>query len=328
MAHYKLGIYGEPATGKSVFALNWTKPFFITTDSNYEFLYEFGAKEEDHKQVTSWSEFKKFVATFDFSKYDTIVLDVIEDLYLWAESEYCTKNRIEDLSDVGYGKAYKIVRNDFVVEIFKLIAKEANVIILTHSDETQGKTQRGGDFTAYTPSKIIPDKVWTMIQGRLRFFFRAHLEDVTDGDKIVTKRMLSISPKPHELQINRGMNVDSYPSDIELDFKTFCDTLHLDVDTSSKKAEVKIETKKESPKIETFIPKDEEVKSIKKDIEVKTNKINFVETSKPIETPKQVEKPKVEVKKEKPKTDTKIESAKEKLQRIKEMLEKQKMSNK
>ena len=85
MAHYKLGIYGEPATGKSVFALHWTKPFFITTDSNYEFLYEFGAKEEDHKQVTSWAEFKKFIATFDFSKYETIVVDVIEDLYLWAE---------------------------------------------------------------------------------------------------------------------------------------------------------------------------------------------------------------------------------------------------
>lgn len=331
MPHYKLGIYGEPATGKSVFALHFPKPFFITTDSNYEFLYEFGAKEEDHKQVTSWAEFKKFIATFDFSKYETIVLDVIEDLYLWAESEYCIKNRIEDLSDVGYGKAYKIVRNDFAVEIFKLISKNANIIILTHCDETQGKTQRGGDFTAYAPSKVIPDKVWSMIQGRLRFFFKAHLEDVTEGDKIVTKRMLSISPKPHELQINRGMNVESYPSDIELDFKTFCDTLKLDVTNttapSHKKDEAKIVNDKPKTKIvintkpnDVFEPKVEvknlpyiEEKTEAKPLEVKEEKPKK-------EDVKALETPKVET----PKTENKVESAQEKLARIREMLAKQK----
>lgn len=338
MAHYKLGIYGEPATGKSVFALHFPKPFFITTDSNYEFLYDFGAKEEDHKQVESWTEFKKFISTFDFSKYETIVLDVIEDLYLWAEYEYCIKNRIEALSDIDYGKGYQIVRDNFVIEIFKLIAKNMNVIIITHSDEEQGKTQRGGNFISYTPSKIMPSKVWTRIQGRLRFFFRAHLEDVTDGDKIVTKRMLSISPKPHEFQINRGLNVDTYPSDIELDFKAFCDTLKLDFTNATKKIETKIATPKKEPTI-VVNPNPEVALSTPKKVEVVN--LPFIEEKKTevkVETPKSEVKAKdskietskkEEIKVETPKTETpKVESAKDKLARIREMLEKQKLANK
>lgn len=338
MAHYKLGIYGEPATGKSVFSLHWPKPFFITTDSNYEFLYEFGAKEEDHCQVHSWSEFKKLVKDFDFSKYETIVIDVLEDLYLWAEAEYCTKNRIEDLSDVGYGKAYKIVRNDFALEVFKLLGKDANVIILTHCDETQGKTARGGEFTAYTPSKVIPDKVWNMIQGRLRFFFRAHLEDMNVGDKITTMRMLSISPKPHELQINRGMNVDSYPADIKLDYDEFCKTLGLDTkptkkSTAKSEAQKVVEEKKTSSNAEDVKKAIEEVKKEEvKKANLKTEEVKLVETQKVVEEvpqtiqkpaeikPKKTEEPKIEAT---PKTEApKVETAQEKLARIKELLAK------
>ena len=53
MKHIKMVLYGEPGVGKSVFASKAPKPFFITTDGNYEFLSEFGAKEEDHIQVNS-----------------------------------------------------------------------------------------------------------------------------------------------------------------------------------------------------------------------------------------------------------------------------------
>lgn len=331
MAHYKLGIYGEPATGKSVFALQFPKPFFITTDSNYEFLYDFGAKEEDHKQVESWAEFKKFIKEFDFTPYETIVLDVIEDLYMWAETEYCAKNRIEDLSDVGYGKGYKIVRTDFVNEIFKLIAKEKNVIIISHQDETLGKTARGGEYTSYTPSKTISDWCWTKINGRLRYFFRAHLEDVNDGDKITTKRMLSITPKPHELQINRGKNIDALPADIELDFKTFCDTLDVHFDNkpvaTPKVATPKVAAKVATPKVavKAAAPKVEAPKPVETPDVIEDEELPFDTAGidlKP-EAPKVEEKPKVEA--PKPAASApKAETPAEKLVRIRAMLEKNK----
>ena len=49
----KMVLYGEPGVGKSVFASKAPHPFFVTTDGNYEWLEDFGAKEEDHIQSTS-----------------------------------------------------------------------------------------------------------------------------------------------------------------------------------------------------------------------------------------------------------------------------------
>ena len=67
----KMIVYGEPGVGKSTFAAGAPRPFFITTDGNYEYLEDFcGMKPEDHQQCFSWAEMKKAFAR-DFSNYDT-----------------------------------------------------------------------------------------------------------------------------------------------------------------------------------------------------------------------------------------------------------------
>lgn len=221
MAHYKLGIYGEPAVGKSVFSLGWPKPFFVCTDENYDFLDVFGAKENNHVQLSTWKEFKDWVNKFDFSKYETIVVDLIDDLYQWADAEYCKKSRIDDLGDIGYGKGYKVVRNDFTYYMLQLINKKCNIILLSHEDRSQEKTTKGTAYTAYAPSSYIPKKVWELINGKLRFFFRAYIEPVQTENGVVMQRSLSIRPKMGEFQINRGLIADSYPDCIDLSYKSF-----------------------------------------------------------------------------------------------------------
>ena len=37
----KMAIYGEPGVGKSTFAAKAPRPYFITTDGNYEYLEDF-----------------------------------------------------------------------------------------------------------------------------------------------------------------------------------------------------------------------------------------------------------------------------------------------
>ena len=116
MKHIKMALYGDPGVGQSVFASKAPKPFFITTDGNYEFLEDFGAKTEDHVQVNSWAEAKK-AFTKDFSNYETIVVDLTEDLFMWCENEWCKRNDIEHPSDMAWGKGYQGPRNEFFIEI-------------------------------------------------------------------------------------------------------------------------------------------------------------------------------------------------------------------
>ena len=116
MKHIKMALYGEPGVGKSVFASKAPKPFFITTDGNYEFLEDFGAKAEDHVQVNSWAEAKKAFSK-DFSNYETVVIDLTEDLFKWCEQSFCIKNKLDHVGDIGFGKGYDITRNEFFIEM-------------------------------------------------------------------------------------------------------------------------------------------------------------------------------------------------------------------
>lgn len=221
MKKIKMGLYGEPGVGKSVFACGAPRPFFICTDGNYDWLEDFGAKDEDHVQVFSWEQAKKEF-TRDFSNYDTIVVDLLEDLFKMCEYEYCVRNKLSHISDQGYAKGYDSTRTEFVIEISKLLNLDKNVILIMHGITTFPKDRRGVEFTKYAPSNRLPDKVADQIEGRVRYFVRAYAATEEDAEgKLITNRYLSLSPDgTTEYGITRGL-VGSYPREIPLDWNTF-----------------------------------------------------------------------------------------------------------
>lgn len=223
----KMVLYGEPGTGKSVFACKAPKPFFITSDGNYEWLEEFGAKLEDHIQVNSWSEAKAAMEK-SYDEYETIVVDLLEDTFKWCEQEYCIRNRIEHLSDLGYGKAYDATRTEFFNTICKLINTDKNIIFITHGVTYTTKDRRGVEHTMYAPSGRIPEKLIDQIEGRVRYFLRCYskAEETPDGT-LVKRRYLSIVPKENEFGICRGIDENVIPSDIALDWNEFCKVVNV-----------------------------------------------------------------------------------------------------
>ena len=238
MAKYiKMAIYGEPGVGKSTFAAKAPKPFFITTDGNYEYLEDFcNAKPEDHVQCFSWAEMKKAFAR-DFSNYETIVVDLLEDSYLWAENEFCRDNHLLHISDLGYGKGYGILGNDFFIEYQKLLALPKNIILIMHGVTEVLKDRRGVEHTKYGPSKLIREKIVTQLEGRVRFFLRAYAEAAEGADgRLVTKRYLSMSPDGNtEYGITRGLSSD-VPRAIPLDWETFVNVVGNASPVSTQKA--------------------------------------------------------------------------------------------
>lgn len=280
MKRIKMCLYGEPGVGKSVFASKFPKPFFITTDGNYEWLLDFGAKEQDHKRVTTWSEAKK-VFLSDFSKYETIVVDLTEDLFKWCEYEYCKRNNIDHMSDLAFGKAYDATRNEFFIELCKLLNLDKHIVLIMHGLTYTVKDRRGVEHTRYAPTNRIPDKVLDMIEGRVRYFLRCYLKAEEVDGKLIKKRYLSVVPKENEFGIIRGVNENDIPTDIPLDFEAFANVIGLESTsikveptieevvtvkdvklTTETKAETKVETTTDTTKVETKVePVVEETKT-------------------------------------------------------------------
>lgn len=233
----KMILMAECGVGKSTFASNAPKPFFICTDGNYEWLDK---PEEDHIEVSSWEQTKgviKDVLSGKYDKYETIVVDLVEDLFKWCEYEACRKARVDHVSELGgYGKGYDITRNEFFIEMSKLISSDFHVILLTHAMDVAKKSKTGLEKFYHYPSTRVPDKVWDMLEGRVRYFLRAYInEEENEEGLLVKKRYLSLVPKSDEpMCITRGIDEATTPHDIPLDWNTFASIIGVDSSSSVK----------------------------------------------------------------------------------------------
>lgn len=283
----KMFLYAEPGVGKSVFASQFPRPFFITTDGNYEWLEDFGAKPEDHYAVESYTDYLDFMSKNNLDGYDTIVIDLIEDLFKWSEIEFVQSKKLEHISDLGYGKGYDITRNEFFIEMCKLINKDKNIVFISHEYTYAKKDRRGVEHIFHGPSNRLPDKVVDMIEGRVRYFLRAFKRVVDEDGELKTERVLSLVPKENEFGIIRGVNVDKFPQEIPLDAITFLKTIGYDMtDVKSTKTTV-IKPNEEPKKPVVKVAKTETKTEVKEEVKVETP----VETK----TEETSEKPKVDI---------------------------------
>ena len=272
----KAFVWGNPGAGKSVFAAKFPKPFFICTDGNYDWLIEFGAKPDAHVRVNSFKEYVKFVKNNDFSDYETIVVDLIEDLFKMCEQEWLKRNEIEHPSDMGWGKGYDGPRNEFFIEMCKLLNLDKNIIFICHAEVLEIKQKKGTSYHVYKPSSRMPEKLLDMFEGRVRFMVRAlSVSEEIDGKK-TKKRYLQISSSDDDSYINvRGIDEDNVPEYIPLEYDSLMDLvdnktskLTLSQDDVEK---IKEEEKEEIKHTRTRKTKDEvkkdEVKKVSKDDE-------------------------------------------------------------
>ena len=251
----KMVLYGAPGVGKSTFASKCPNPLFLCTDGNYEWL---DLPEENHIDLTSWDHAKKVFAELGspkYEKFETIVIDLAEDLYSWAEREFCKAHKIEHIGDYkSFGAGYALVRDEFFVEICKLITLPKHIILLSHELLKVEKDRKGSEHHKFYPSdKMSIDKLWTPIEGRVRYFLRAYMASEEVNTKVVKKRYLSIVPKENEFGIARGIDESAIPEDIVLDWDVFCGVIGIDsepVEKPESKPVPKIEVPKEVPVVE------------------------------------------------------------------------------
>jgi len=266
----KLFCWGPPGVGKSVFACKFPKPFFICTDGNYDWLIEFGAKEDAQFRANSFKDYVKFMKTNDFTNYDTIVIDLVEDLFKMCEQEWLKRNEIEHPSDMGWGKGYDGPRNEFFMEISKLLNLDKNVLLLCHGEVLEIKRKNGTSYHVYRPSSRLPEKLLDMIEGRVRFMCRALVVTEELEDKKVKKRYLQISSNEDTDYINaRGIDEDNSPEFIPLEYTALMNLidnksskLNLSPDDIEK---IKEEDKEELKSTKASRKKEE---SVKKDTKV------------------------------------------------------------
>ena len=143
-------IWGPTMGGKSFLASQFPNPVIFNTDGNAEAntvpsVQLRNIKDTNGKIKRSViDQLDKLITALQTEKhtYETVVLDVIDDIVVMIEQYICDKEDVETLGDIPYGKGYAAFTNIFQSLIIELKSLPMNVIYISrNSTKMEGQTE-------------------------------------------------------------------------------------------------------------------------------------------------------------------------------------------
>lgn len=178
----KVWFYGMPFSGKTTLADQFPNALMLNTDGNINSFTSPYVSIADHYEgrifVNGWQTFVDTVNELQKGNhsYETIVVDLIEDVY-----QLCRNQGYEDLgikheSDSNF-KAWDYIRTKFLSSIKDLMTLPYNIVLISHEDASKDLTMRSGEkVTSIRPN--IQDKLANKLAGMVDLVCRV----IADGD--------------------------------------------------------------------------------------------------------------------------------------------------
>ena len=135
----------------------------------------------------------------------------------------CIRDRfkIEHESDLGYGKGWALINNEFHRVLTKMAFMPYGLFLVSHSVEKEIET-RTGKYTRIVPT--LPDKARKIVVGMVDLILYCDLEAVTDEEgKTSYRRVMRTKPSPH---YEAGDRTGRLPETIDLDFSEFTEVFN------------------------------------------------------------------------------------------------------
>lgn len=161
-------IWGATMSGKSYFASFFPHPLSLNTDGNSEQgtapsiqVRNIRDKDGSLKQSVI-DQLDQIITELQSSNntFQTVIVDVIDDICVMLEQAICIDNNVQALSDIPYGKGYAMFNSVLQQFVMDLKALPMNVIYV--SRELQTVDEQTGQVD-YQPS--LKPKYYNIVNG-------------------------------------------------------------------------------------------------------------------------------------------------------------------
>ena len=205
-------VYGPSKIGKSTWCSHADGALFLATEA--------GLNNLDVYQVpiATWEELLAACKEIAEGKhaFKTVIIDTVDNAYRMCAEHICQKFKIEHESDLGYGKGYALINNEFYRVLNKLALLPCGLFLISHSQEKEIET-RTGKVTRIVPT--LPDKARKIVLGMVDIILFCDLEPSTGADGKPAQRRV-IRTKPH-VNYEAGDRTGRLPEMLDLDFQKF-----------------------------------------------------------------------------------------------------------
>lgn len=167
-------IWGKPMTGKSYFSSFFPNPLVLNTDGNStqgtapSIQIRNLRDEKGNLRQSAIKQLDEIITALQGEnmkrkpeeRFQTLVVDVIEDLCVMIEQAICLQEGVQSLADIGYGKGYSMFNAVLQQFVMDLKALPMNIIYISREIEiTNEQTNR-------TESKpALKDKYYNVVNG-------------------------------------------------------------------------------------------------------------------------------------------------------------------
>lgn len=205
-------VYGPSKIGKSTWCSQAEGALFLATEAGLNNLDVFQVP------IATWEELLAAGKEIADGKhpYKTVIIDTIDNAYRMCAEHVCQKFKIEHESDLGYGKGYALINNEFYRVLNKLALLPYGLFLVSHSQEREIET-RTGKLTRIFPT--LPEKARKFVLGMVDIILFCDLEPATGADgKATHRRVIRTKPNTH---FEAGDRTGRLPEMIDLDFRAF-----------------------------------------------------------------------------------------------------------
>jgi len=205
-------LYGPSKIGKSTWCSQAENALFLATEPGLNSLEVF------ETPITCWDDLLNACAEIADGKHDfkTIIVDTVDNAYRMCSDYVCKKFKIEHESDLGYGKGYALINNEFQRVLNKLAFLPYGLVLISHSHELEIET-RTGKHTKIVPT--LPEKARKLVTGLVDLILYCDLEQIPgENGKPVYQRVIRTKPSPN---YEAGDRTGRLPEMLPLDFPSF-----------------------------------------------------------------------------------------------------------
>ena len=135
----------------------------------------------------------KLVAQGDHP-FKTIVVDTVDNAFKYCSEHVCAKHNIEYEGDMGHGKGWALVKNEWHRVLTRLASLPYGLILISHAQDKTIET-RTGEYTKTQPS--LPDRARNVVLGLVDMILYCDAVPRKDASGNVTiERVMRTKPHP------------------------------------------------------------------------------------------------------------------------------------
>jgi hypothetical protein len=217
LADLTIMVYGPTKIGKTTLCSQADGALFLATEPGLNALDVYQVP------ILTWEDLLAACAEISEAghPFKTIIIDTIDNAYKFCTDYVLKKFKIEHESDLGFGKGYAIVNNEFQRVLTKLAFLPCGLFLVSHAKEVE-MDSRTGKYTRIVPT--LPDKARKIVLGMADMVLFCDLEVQSGGEGAPSFRRV-IRTKP-SLYYEAGDRTGRLPETLDLSFTGFLEAFN------------------------------------------------------------------------------------------------------